>query len=238
MDILDYRFGFSSSQLPNASINPPISEQSPLPRRTVSPSQASLRAQPYGHHHLLDRGDEYNVDDSPPLSPLSTSPLHIPEDQKNIRSKDAPQLGELLPGSNLSHVRENEISLRISSAVKPEKADLRSTSGFLDLAGHNLPTGSPPLQSASTQRMEKKFICGGELNTAPGMRWGCGRRYATTNSLSRHFRSEAGRACVKSLIDEERELMNSVSYINSACGIRAAESQKLRDASGLPQALI
>jgi hypothetical protein len=33
--------------------------------------------------------------------------------------------------------------------------------------------------------------------------WGCGRRFARADALGRHFRSEAGRVCIKPLVDEE-----------------------------------
>ncbi|KAL8737645.1 MAG: hypothetical protein Q9181_001488 [Wetmoreana brouardii] len=48
---------------------------------------------------------------------------------------------------------------------------------------------------------EKKFVCKGELGT--GGTWGCGRRFARADALGRHFRSEAGRICIKPLLDEE-----------------------------------
>lgn len=48
---------------------------------------------------------------------------------------------------------------------------------------------------------EKKFVCKGELST--GGNWGCGRRFARADALGRHFRSEAGRICIKPLLDEE-----------------------------------
>jgi hypothetical protein len=48
---------------------------------------------------------------------------------------------------------------------------------------------------------EKKFVCRGELGT--GGSWGCGRRFARADALGRHFRSEAGRICIKPLLDEE-----------------------------------
>ena len=48
---------------------------------------------------------------------------------------------------------------------------------------------------------EKKFVCRGEL--AHGGQWGCGRRFARADALGRHFRSEAGRVCIKPLLDEE-----------------------------------
>ncbi|KAI9680515.1 MAG: DNA-binding transcription factor [Caeruleum heppii] len=49
---------------------------------------------------------------------------------------------------------------------------------------------------------EKKFVCKGELKS--GHSWGCGRRFARADALGRHFRSEAGRVCIKPLLDEER----------------------------------
>lgn len=48
---------------------------------------------------------------------------------------------------------------------------------------------------------EKKFVCRGELGV--GGAWGCGRRFARADALGRHFRSEAGRVCIKPLLDEE-----------------------------------
>jgi hypothetical protein len=48
---------------------------------------------------------------------------------------------------------------------------------------------------------EKKFVCKGELKK--GGQWGCGRRFARADALGRHFRSQAGRICIKPLLDEE-----------------------------------
>lgn len=48
---------------------------------------------------------------------------------------------------------------------------------------------------------EKKFVCRGTLSG--GNQWGCGRRFARADALGRHFRSEAGRVCIKPLLDEE-----------------------------------
>ncbi|KAG9248306.1 hypothetical protein BJ878DRAFT_412972 [Calycina marina] len=48
---------------------------------------------------------------------------------------------------------------------------------------------------------EKRFVCKGDLTR--GGQWGCGRRFARADALGRHFRSEAGRICIKPLLDEE-----------------------------------
>ncbi|GAB1318592.1 DNA-binding transcription factor [Madurella fahalii] len=48
---------------------------------------------------------------------------------------------------------------------------------------------------------EKKFVCKGDLKSSG--QWGCGRRFARADALGRHFRSEAGRICIKPLLDEE-----------------------------------
>jgi transcription factor CRZ1 len=48
---------------------------------------------------------------------------------------------------------------------------------------------------------EKKFVCRGDLGS--GNLWGCGRKFARADALGRHFRSEAGRICIKPLLDEE-----------------------------------
>ncbi|OJD36042.1 c2h2 type zinc finger domain-containing protein [Diplodia corticola] len=48
---------------------------------------------------------------------------------------------------------------------------------------------------------EKKFVCRGILKDSSG--WGCGRRFARADALGRHFRSEAGRVCIRPLLEEE-----------------------------------
>ncbi|EZF77862.1 hypothetical protein H105_01140 [Trichophyton soudanense CBS 452.61] len=56
---------------------------------------------------------------------------------------------------------------------------------------------------------ERRFVCRGDMSS--GRQWGCGRRFARADALGRHFRSEAGRVCIKPLLDEEaleRESLN------------------------------
>ena len=48
---------------------------------------------------------------------------------------------------------------------------------------------------------EKKFVCRGELQSSN--EWGCGRKFARADALGRHFRSEAGRICIRPLLEEE-----------------------------------
>lgn len=49
---------------------------------------------------------------------------------------------------------------------------------------------------------EKRFVCQGTLRDQQP--WGCGRRFARADALGRHFRSEAGRVCIQSLLLEEK----------------------------------
>jgi len=51
---------------------------------------------------------------------------------------------------------------------------------------------------------EKKFVYRGVLKGKDGY-WGCGRRFARADALELHFQSEAGRVCIKPLLDEEAE---------------------------------
>lgn len=55
---------------------------------------------------------------------------------------------------------------------------------------------------------EKKFVCRGKLQN--GRTWGCDRRFARADALGRHFRSEAGRNCIRPLLDEEKEAQSSM----------------------------
>ncbi|KAF2745585.1 hypothetical protein M011DRAFT_406145 [Sporormia fimetaria CBS 119925] len=50
---------------------------------------------------------------------------------------------------------------------------------------------------------EKKFVCRGQLKD--NNTWGCGRRFARADALGRHFRSEAGRVCIRPLLAEEQQ---------------------------------
>ncbi|KAH7125400.1 C2H2 type zinc finger domain-containing protein [Dendryphion nanum] len=50
---------------------------------------------------------------------------------------------------------------------------------------------------------EKKFVCRGILKD--NNNWGCGRRFARADALGRHFRSEAGRVCIRPLLEEEAQ---------------------------------
>jgi SCA7, zinc-binding domain len=70
-------------------------------------------------------------------------------------------------------------------------------------SGRKGPEDSSPHQPSPTFKVEKKFVCEGEVRSAPGTKWGCGRRYATANALSRHFHSAAGKLCIDPLFDEE-----------------------------------
>ncbi|KAH3672667.1 hypothetical protein OGATHE_002175, partial [Ogataea polymorpha] len=48
---------------------------------------------------------------------------------------------------------------------------------------------------------EKKYQCRGSL--ADGITiWGCGKRFARTDALRRHFQTESGKNCIKPLMDE------------------------------------
>ncbi|CAI5758127.1 unnamed protein product [Candida verbasci] len=50
---------------------------------------------------------------------------------------------------------------------------------------------------------EKKFQCKGYLKD--GTEYGCGRKFARADALRRHFQTEAGKECIRLLIEEEEE---------------------------------
>ncbi|KAJ8115290.1 hypothetical protein ONZ43_g4699 [Nemania bipapillata] len=96
---------------------------------------------------------------------------------------------------------------------------------------------------------EKKFVCKGELKV--GGQWGCGRRFARADALGRHFRSEAGRICIKPLLDEEmieRQRVWQEQHMQMAAAQNMAQQQVMMDpgvypgmdagAFGLPAALL
>ncbi|CUM64647.1 uncharacterized protein PRCAT00002256001 [Priceomyces carsonii] len=52
---------------------------------------------------------------------------------------------------------------------------------------------------------EKNFQCEGYLKDGV-TRWGCGKKFARSDALSRHFRTETGWLCIKPLMDEAKDL--------------------------------
>ncbi|KAI1333246.1 hypothetical protein F5Y16DRAFT_355226 [Xylariaceae sp. FL0255] len=96
---------------------------------------------------------------------------------------------------------------------------------------------------------EKKFVCKGDLKA--GGQWGCGRRFARADALGRHFRSEAGRICIRPLLDEEmveRQRAWQEQHMQMAAAQNMAQQQAMMDpnlypgmdqtAYGLPAALL
>jgi hypothetical protein len=83
---------------------------------------------------------------------------------------------------------------------------------------------------------EKKFVCKGELKQ--GGQWGCGRRFARADALGRHFRSEAGRICIKPLLDEEaierQRLWQEQRMQNMAHNMQQQPQPMGVDANGFP----
>lgn len=54
---------------------------------------------------------------------------------------------------------------------------------------------------------EKNFKCEGFLKDGT-TKWGCGKKFARSDALSRHFRTETGWLCIKPLMDEADESEN------------------------------
>lgn len=53
---------------------------------------------------------------------------------------------------------------------------------------------------------KKRYVCGGTLKN--GYKWGCGKKFARSDALGRHFKTESGRKCITPLYEEahkERE---------------------------------
>lgn len=51
---------------------------------------------------------------------------------------------------------------------------------------------------------QKNFKCEGYLRNGV-TKWGCGKKFARLDALSRHFRTETGYLCIKQFMDEEKE---------------------------------
>ncbi|CUM46395.1 uncharacterized protein AC631_03106 [Debaryomyces fabryi] len=58
---------------------------------------------------------------------------------------------------------------------------------------------------------EKNFKCEGFLKDGT-TKWGCGKKFARSDALSRHFRTETGWLCIKPLMDEANESENNPTH--------------------------
>ncbi|SCU90767.1 LAMI_0E03532g1_1 [Lachancea mirantina] len=47
---------------------------------------------------------------------------------------------------------------------------------------------------------KKRYICGGKLKD--GTSWGCGKKFARSDALGRHFKTESGKRCIMPLYEE------------------------------------
>ena len=79
---------------------------------------------------------------------------------------------------------------------------------------------------------ERRYVCKGDLQS--GSRWGCGRRFARADGLSRHFRSEAGRICMRPLLDEEAAERQREWLEEQNQAQMAASSASHADAASIP----
>jgi hypothetical protein len=52
---------------------------------------------------------------------------------------------------------------------------------------------------------DKKYICGGNVDSEAIEKWGCGLRFARLEGLGRHFRSPEGKTCLRPLWQQESE---------------------------------
>ncbi|KAK9463465.1 uncharacterized protein V1516DRAFT_667837 [Lipomyces oligophaga] len=87
----------------------------------------------------------------------------------------------------------------------------------------------------------RKFECHGTLSDGVTV-WGCGRKFARADALGRHFRSEAGRECIRPLVEEEKQEKAEMAAKQEArklSGIITDSSQfTLPDDNWLPTALM
>lgn len=49
---------------------------------------------------------------------------------------------------------------------------------------------------------KKRYVCGGRLKD--GTSWGCGKKFARSDALGRHFKTDSGRKCIAPLYEEEQ----------------------------------
>lgn len=70
-----------------------------------------------------------------------------------------------------------------------------------DVCGRAFSRRQDRLRHEQLHSGEKNFVCQGKLKDGNG--WGCGRRFARADALGRHFRCEAGRVCIRPLLEED-----------------------------------
>lgn len=53
---------------------------------------------------------------------------------------------------------------------------------------------------------DRKLVCRGSLRG--GRKWGCTKKFARADGLARHFKGQAGKLCMKPLMDQEKSLVD------------------------------
>jgi hypothetical protein len=74
--------------------------------------------------------------------------------------------------------------------------------------------GDRTRHESTTHSNAKTFACGGTLQS--GATWGCGREFNRGDMLSRHWKSEKGKTCLRSKEEEEEEAATSSTLSTSA----------------------
>lgn len=189
----------------STSSTPSIAQGNDNPQIYEKPHQAETDSQLDDRNLSIDYSSIINYTISPSLkrkrrsSSLNSTKVHKETTEETLPKLPCEICGKVFnkPYNLKSHMRSHSTEKPFSCSVCNKKF-ARSH----DKKRHEL-----------LHKGEKNFKCEGFLKDG-ATKWGCGKKFARSDALSRHFRTETGWLCIKPLMDEAKQV-ESNDLINS-----------------------
>lgn len=163
---------------------------------TISPSLKRKRRQNSSHSGIISHS-------STGPEPLHSSGDDYPQESKRSDDDSIPKLPCKVCGKVFGKPYNLKSHMKSHSNEKPFECKV---------CGKHFARSHDKKRHELLHKGEKNFKCEGFLNDGK-TKWGCGKRFARSDALSRHFRTETGWLCIRPLMDEAKH-MESNDLIN------------------------